>query len=107
MVANPFACPEEAKRFRKICYPAPTSIATKLQNLLVVTNFPKWSCVQPVEWQQRETVATWSIRLFGRVPKRDETLTVGEYQLTIIEANAERPRRVRIERLVINDATAS
>lgn len=54
----------------------------------------------PLEMQPRETVATWTLRLFGHAPKRDETLTVGEYQLTIIEANAERPRRVRIERLI-------
>jgi CBS domain containing-hemolysin-like protein len=58
----------------------------------------------PVEWQPRETVATWAIRLFGHTPKRDETLVVGEYQLTIIEANAERPRRVRIERLVTEES---
>jgi len=38
------------------------------------------------------------------VPKRDETLVTGEYQLTIIEANAERPRRVRIERLVTEES---
>lgn len=54
----------------------------------------------PLEWQSRETVAAWSQRLFGRVPKRDETLVSGEYRLTIIEANAERVRRVRIERAV-------
>jgi CBS domain containing-hemolysin-like protein len=60
----------------------------------------------PLEWQQRETVATWSIRLFGHVPKRDETLTSGEYQITIIEANAERPRRVRIERLVTEESNS-
>ncbi len=52
----------------------------------------------PLEWQPRETVATWCLRLFGHVPKRDDTLAFGEYQLTILEANAERPRRVRIER---------
>ncbi len=58
----------------------------------------------PVELQPRETVAAWAIRLFGHVPKRDETLVTGEYQLTIIEANAERPRRVRIERLVTEES---
>ena len=60
----------------------------------------------PVEWQQRDTVATWALRLFGHVPKRDETLTAGEYQLTIIEANAERPRRVRIERLITEESNS-
>ena len=52
----------------------------------------------PVEWQPRETVAMWVLRLFGRVPKRDDHLTVGEYRLHILEANAERARRVKIER---------
>jgi CBS domain containing-hemolysin-like protein len=53
-----------------------------------------------VEWQARETVATWTLRQFGRVPKRDDTMTVGEYRITVLEANAERARRVRIERSV-------
>jgi CBS domain containing-hemolysin-like protein len=52
----------------------------------------------PLEWQPRETVATWALRLFGHVPKRDETFVTGEYRLTVIEANTERARRVRIER---------
>ena len=53
----------------------------------------------PVEWQPRETVAAWALRLFGHVPRRDETMVTGEYRVTILEANAERPRRVRIERV--------
>ncbi len=53
----------------------------------------------PIEWNPRETVATWALRHFGRVPKRGDALTVGEYQLNVLEANAERPRRVRVERL--------
>lgn len=52
----------------------------------------------PFESLPSDTVASWSLRLFGRVPKRDEVLDTGEYRLTIIEANAERPRRVRVER---------
>jgi CBS domain containing-hemolysin-like protein len=52
----------------------------------------------PLEWTPRETVATWAQRHFGRVPKRGDHLTVGEYRLTILEANAERARRVKIER---------
>ncbi len=52
----------------------------------------------PLEFQSRETVATWTMRLFGRLPKRGDTLTVGEYRLNVLEANAERPRRVKIER---------
>ncbi|MDI1320915.1 MAG: hemolysin family protein [bacterium] len=52
----------------------------------------------PLEWTPRETVATWTVRHFGRLPKRGDTTTVGEYRLNVTEANAERPRRVRIER---------
>ena len=55
----------------------------------------------PLEWTPRETVATWTMRHFGHVPKRDEQLTVGEYRLIILEANAERPRRVKIERAIV------
>lgn len=53
----------------------------------------------PIEFQPRDTVATWTIRQFGRVPKRDDTTMVGEFRLTILEANLERPRRVRVERI--------
>jgi CBS domain containing-hemolysin-like protein len=53
----------------------------------------------PLEWQPRDTVAVWAIRLFTHIPKRGEVVTAGEYRLTIVEANAERPRRVRIERI--------
>lgn len=52
----------------------------------------------PLEWVPRETVATWTTRHFGHVPKRDEALAIGEYRLTVLEANAERLRRVKIER---------
>ena len=52
----------------------------------------------PLEWTPRETVATWTMRHFGRLPKRGDTLAVGEYRLLVLEANAERPRRVKIER---------
>lgn len=52
----------------------------------------------PLEWQPRETVATWTMRHFGRLPKRGDATTVGEYRLSVLEANTERPRRVKIER---------
>jgi CBS domain containing-hemolysin-like protein len=61
----------------------------------------------PLEWQPRETVATWTLRHFGRVPKRDEVMVVGDYRITVLEANAERPRRVRIERTGSEDATSA
>jgi CBS domain containing-hemolysin-like protein len=54
----------------------------------------------PLEWQPRDTVAGWSLRHFGRLPKRGESLTVGEYQIDVLEANAERVRRVRVSRLI-------
>ncbi len=52
----------------------------------------------PLEWTPRETVATWAHRHFGRVPKRGDMTNVGEYRLLVFEANAERARRVKIER---------
>ena len=52
----------------------------------------------PLEWTPRETVATWTHRHFGHVPKRDDKITVGEYRMHVTEANAERARRVKIER---------
>jgi CBS domain containing-hemolysin-like protein len=54
----------------------------------------------PLEWKPRETVATWSHRHFGHAPKRDEQITIGEYRLTVLEANTERLRRAKIERLI-------
>ena len=53
----------------------------------------------PLEWQPRETVSVWFIRNLARPPRRDESLTVGDYRLTALEVGSERPRRVRIDRL--------
>ena len=53
----------------------------------------------PLEWQPRETVSVWFIRNLSRPPRRDESLTVGDYRLTALEVGSERPRRVRIDRL--------
>ncbi len=53
----------------------------------------------PLEWQPRETVSVWFIRNLSRPPRRDESLTVGDYRLTALEVGPERPRRVRIDRL--------
>lgn len=52
----------------------------------------------PFEWEPRETVAAWVQRHLGRVPRRGETVTVGECTFTATEANSERLRRVRVER---------
>jgi Mg2+/Co2+ transporter CorC len=38
------------------------------------------------------------IRHLGHLPRRDETLNVGEYRLTAVEVSAERVRRLRVER---------
>ncbi|MGH8020997.1 MAG: hemolysin family protein [Opitutaceae bacterium] len=54
----------------------------------------------PFEWLPRETVAAWTLRQIGRVPKRGETISSGDYRITALEVNAERPRRVRVERVV-------
>lgn len=53
----------------------------------------------PVEWQPRETVAAWTTRHFGRVPRRDETFPIGDYRLTVLDVNADRLRRIRVERV--------
>lgn len=53
------------------------------------------------EWVPRETVASWLERQRGHALRRDETFTVGDYRVTAIEVNAERLRKVRIERLPI------
>ena len=38
-------------------------------------------------------------RSLGRIPRRGETVTVGDFRLTAVEVNAERARRVRVERM--------
>lgn len=54
----------------------------------------------PLEWQPRETVSGWAQRLAGgSVPKRGDQITAGEYRLTVLEASADRVRRVRVMRL--------
>ena len=53
----------------------------------------------PLEWQPRETVGLWYVRTLGRPPRRDETITIGDYKLTALEVGPERPRRLRIDRL--------
>jgi CBS domain containing-hemolysin-like protein len=53
----------------------------------------------PFEWLPRESVAAWFARQIGRAPQRGETVTVGDYRLTATETSAERPRRVRVERI--------
>ncbi len=59
----------------------------------------------PLEWQPRETVGVWVQRLAGAVPKRGDQFSSGEYRLTVLEANADRARRVRVTRAVAEDTT--
>jgi CBS domain containing-hemolysin-like protein len=51
------------------------------------------------EWQPRETVAAWAERNRGQALRRGESFNVGDYRITAIEVTAERPRRIRVERL--------
>lgn len=51
------------------------------------------------EWQPKETVALWAQRHFGGLPKRGETVTVGDYKITVVDVHAERVRRVKVQRL--------
>ena len=53
----------------------------------------------PLEWSPRETVGAWFQRSLGVAPRRGDVLTIGEYRLTATEVNAERLRRVRVERV--------
>jgi len=53
----------------------------------------------PLEWQPRETVAARFVEHLGEPARRDDSLVIGDYRFTALEVNAERPRRVRIERL--------
>jgi CBS domain containing-hemolysin-like protein len=60
----------------------------------------------PLEWQPRDTVAQWTQRIAGGLPKRGDQFTSGEYRLTVLEASAERVRRVRVTRLVPEAGTS-
>ena len=51
------------------------------------------------EWQPRENVAAWAERHRGQALKRGESFTVGDYRVTATDVSAERPRRIRVERL--------
>jgi CBS domain containing-hemolysin-like protein len=52
----------------------------------------------PLEWQPRETVGAWVVRHLGRVPQRNDQVTVGEVRAVVLDGGPERPRRVRLER---------
>ncbi|MEO5957830.1 MAG: transporter associated domain-containing protein, partial [Opitutaceae bacterium] len=51
------------------------------------------------EWLPRETVAAWAERHRGEPLKRGESLVLGDYRITAVDVAADRPRRIRIERM--------
>lgn len=51
------------------------------------------------EWLPKQTVAMWTQRQFGGMPKRGETITVGDYTITVMDVHAERVRRVKVQRV--------
>jgi CBS domain containing-hemolysin-like protein len=51
------------------------------------------------EWQPRETVAAWAERHRGHALHRGESFNIGDYRITATDVSAERPRRIRVERL--------
>jgi len=53
------------------------------------------------EWTPRESVASWVERHRGRPLRRDESFVAGDYRITALEVSAERLRRVRFERPVV------
>lgn len=50
------------------------------------------------EWNPKETVALWTQRHFGGLPRRGENVTVGDYVITVVDVHAERVRRVKVQR---------
>lgn len=51
------------------------------------------------EWEPRETVAAWAERIWGQALKKGDSFVVGDYRVTATEVAAERPRRIKVERL--------
>jgi CBS domain containing-hemolysin-like protein len=59
----------------------------------------------PLEWQPRETVGQWTIKIAGNMPKRGDQVVTGEYRISVLECSAERVRRVRITRALPGGTT--
>ena len=55
------------------------------------------------EFQPRETVEAWVKRLAGRLLQRDESLRIGEFEITALQTHASGLRRARIT-LLATDA---
>jgi CBS domain containing-hemolysin-like protein len=58
----------------------------------------------PFEWLPRETVTGWIVRHRGAAPRRDETVSIGDYRFTPLEVQGDRLRRIRIERSATSDS---
>jgi CBS domain containing-hemolysin-like protein len=54
------------------------------------------------EWQPRETVAAWAERSRGQALRRGEAFAIGEYRVTATDVSADRPRRIKVERLPVD-----
>jgi CBS domain containing-hemolysin-like protein len=50
------------------------------------------------EYQPRENVGAWVTRLAGRTLQREESIRLGEYEITALQTHASGLRRVRITR---------
>jgi CBS domain containing-hemolysin-like protein len=51
-----------------------------------------------VDFQPRETVEKWVVRLAGRVPERYEEIGSGEFRIQVLQVHAGGIRRARITR---------
>ena len=60
----------------------------------------------PLEWTMHQTVGQWFQQRLGVAARRGDVATIGEYRLTATEVNAERLRRVRVERVSADEAEA-
>ena len=58
------------------------------------------------EFQPRETVEAWAKRLAGGLLQRDESVRVGEFEITALQTHASGLRRVRITRLTTDEVGA-
>ena len=58
------------------------------------------------EYQPRETVEAWVTRQAGRSLQRDESIQLGEYEITALQTHASGLRRVRITRLSTEELEA-
>jgi CBS domain containing-hemolysin-like protein len=58
------------------------------------------------EYQPRETVGAWISRQAGYSLQRDESLRLGEYEITALQTHASGLRRVRITRLSAEEVKA-